>query len=79
MPKLVFDVSIYAQQTAFFLKNVLWLSLGSNQYQAGRVYDLCVYFMTGAPEGASNNLWMYFLLAGETLIYVKSTIKLFEY
>ena len=29
----------------------LWLSLGSNQYRAGRVCALCVYFMTGAPEG----------------------------
>ena len=28
----------------------VWLSMGSNQYWAGRVYDLCVYFMTGTPE-----------------------------
>ena len=33
-------------------KNFLWLSLGRNQYWAGRVYDLCVYYMTGAPEGS---------------------------
>ena len=33
------------------LKNFLRLSLCSNQYRAGRVYDLCVYFMTGAAEG----------------------------
>ena len=79
MPKLVFDVSIYMQQKQIALKKFLWLSLGSNQYRAGRVYDKCVYFMTGAPEGAGNNLWMYSLLAGETLIYVKSTIELFEY
>ena len=25
-------------------------SMGSNQYWAGRVYDLYVYFMTGTPE-----------------------------
>ena len=24
------------------LKNFLWLSLGSNQYRAGRVYDMCI-------------------------------------
>ena len=30
----------------------LWLSLGSNQYRAERVYDLCVYFMAGTPEGS---------------------------
>ena len=37
-----------------YCKNFLWLSLGSNQYLAGRVYDLCVYFMTGALEGSPN-------------------------
>ena len=26
-------------------------SIGRNQYWACRVYDLCAYFMTGAPEG----------------------------
>ena len=29
--------------------------MGSNQYWAGRVYKLCVYFMTGTPEGSSEN------------------------
>ena len=28
--------------------------MGSNQYWAGRVYDMCVYHMTGAPEGSPN-------------------------
>ena len=27
--------------------------MGSNQYLAGRVNDLRVYFMTGAPEGST--------------------------
>ena len=26
-------------------------SMGRNQYWAGRVYDMCVYYMTGTPEG----------------------------
>ena len=26
-------------------------SMGNNQYRAGRVYDLYVYFMIGTPEG----------------------------
>ena len=26
-------------------------SMGRNQYWAGRVYDLCVYYMTVTPEG----------------------------
>ena len=33
-------------------------SMGSNQYWAGRVYDLCVYFMTGAPEGSTESGFM---------------------
>ena len=24
----------------------------SNQYWAGRVYDMCVYYLMGAPEGS---------------------------
>ena len=24
---------------------------------AGRVYDLCVYYMTGAPEGSPRGIW----------------------
>ena len=40
---------------ALSLSNYLWLSLGSNQYRAGRVYDLCVYFMTGASESSTES------------------------
>ena len=29
--------------------------MGSNQYLAGRVYGLGVYFMTGAPEGSTES------------------------
>ena len=29
--------------------------MGSNQYWAGRVYDLYVNFMTGTPEGSSES------------------------
>ena len=29
--------------------------MGSNQYWARRVYDLCVYFMTGTPEGSTES------------------------
>ena len=29
--------------------------MGSNQCWAGRVYDLCVYFMTGTPEGSTKS------------------------
>ena len=27
--------------------------MGSNRYWAGRVYDLCINFMTGTPEGST--------------------------
>ena len=33
-------------------------SMGSNQYWAGRVYDLCVYYMTGTPEGSTKSGFM---------------------
>ena len=39
-------------------KNFCVFSLGSNQYWAGRVYDLCVYFMTGTPEGSTESGFM---------------------
>ena len=39
-------------------KKICGFSMGSNQYWAGRVYDLCVYFMTGTPEGSSESDFM---------------------
>ena len=36
-------------------KTFCGFSMGSNQYWAGRVYDLCVYFMTGTPEGSTKS------------------------
>ena len=32
--------------------------LGRNQYWAGMVYDLCVYYMTGTPEGSTESGFM---------------------
>ena len=32
--------------------------MGSNQYLAWRVYDLCVYFMTGPPKGSTKSGFM---------------------
>ena len=32
--------------------------MGSYQYWAGRVYDLCVYFVTGTPEGSTESGFM---------------------
>ena len=29
-------------------------SMGRNQYWAGRVYNLCVYYMTRTPEGSTD-------------------------
>ena len=36
-------------------KTFCGFSMGSNQYWAGRVYDLCFYFMTGTPEGLNES------------------------
>ena len=33
-------------------------SIGSNQYWAGRAYDLCVCYMTGTPEGSTESDFM---------------------
>ena len=32
--------------------------MGSNHYWAGRVYDLCVYFITGTPAGLTESGFM---------------------
>ena len=32
--------------------------MGNNQYRAGRVYDMCVYFMKGTPEGSTKSGFM---------------------
>ena len=37
----------------YALKTFCGFSMGRNQYWAGRVYDLCVYYMTGTPEGST--------------------------
>ena len=39
-------------------KTLCGFSMGSNQYWAGRVYDLCVYYMTGTPEGSTESGFM---------------------
>ena len=32
--------------------------MSRNQYWAGRVYDLCVYYMTGTPKGSTESGFM---------------------
>ena len=32
--------------------------MGRNQYWAGRVYDMCVYYMTGTPKGSTESGFM---------------------
>ena len=39
-------------------KTFCGFSMGSNQYWAGRVYDLCVYYMTGTREGSAESGFM---------------------
>ena len=40
------------------LKTFCVFSMGRNQYWAERVYDLCVYYMTGTPEGSTESGFM---------------------
>ena len=39
-------------------KTFCGFSMGRNQYWAGRAYDLCVYYMTGTPEGSTESGFM---------------------
>ena len=41
-----------------FIPSFCGFSMGRNQYWAGRVYDLCVYYMTGTPEGSTESDFM---------------------
>ena len=43
---------------SFHSKTFCGFSMGRNQYWAGRVYDLCVYYMTGTPEGSTESGFM---------------------
>ena len=49
----------YTTGASFQLKKTFCsFSMGRNQYWAGRVYDLCVYYMTGTPEGSTESGFM---------------------
>ena len=39
-------------------KTFCGFSMGRHQYWAGRVYDLCVNYMTGTPEGSTESGFM---------------------
>ena len=39
-------------------KTFCGFSMGRNQYWAGRVYDFCVYYMMGTPEGSTESGFM---------------------
>ena len=41
-----------------YLKTFCGFSMGRNQYWAGRVFELCVYYMTGTPEGSTESGFM---------------------
>ena len=51
-PKSVF-LSTYFH--IVFKKTFCGFFMDSNQYWAGSVYKLCVYFMTGTPEGSNES------------------------
>ena len=55
LPCYVFTGYFPAECRELHKKNFLLLFLCSNQYRAGRVYGLYVYYMTGAPEGSTES------------------------
>ena len=48
----------FATDKTYQKKTFCGFSMGRNQYWAGRVYDLCVYYMTGTPEGSTESGFM---------------------
>ena len=47
-------------------------SMGSNQYCARRVYEMCVYYMKGAPEGSLEVvLWRSLESNLQPLVYIE--------
>ena len=36
-------------------------SMGRDQYWTGRAYGLCVYYMTGTPEGSTKSGFIFFV------------------
>ena len=48
----------YSRSPALTNNTFCGFSMGRNQYWAGRVYDLCVYYMTGTPEGSTESGFM---------------------
>ena len=59
---LLVGSNLVGSQTSHLWNTSIYLfcgfSMGSNQYWAGRVYDLCVYYMTGTPEGSTKSGFM---------------------
>ena len=49
---------LYQYYIAKTKKTFCGFSMGRNQYWAGRVCDLCVYYMTGTPEGSTESGFM---------------------
>ena len=51
-------IALIHYTTGASLKTFCGFSMGSNQYWAGRVYDLCVLYMMGTPEGSTESGFM---------------------
>ena len=50
---------IYKHKTLHLKKKTFCgFSMGRNQFWVGRVYELCVYYMTGTPEGSTESGFM---------------------
>ena len=54
----VTDITYATESVPSLKKTFCGFSMGRNQYLAGRVYDLCVYYMTGTPEGSTESGFM---------------------
>ena len=53
-----YDLVLHFLSMSQIIKTFCGFSMGRNQYWAGRVYDLCVYHMTGTPKGSTESGFM---------------------
>ena len=52
---LIFHEALIYENNMIHIYLFSGFSMGYNQFWAGWVYDLCVYFMAGTPEGSTES------------------------
>ena len=58
LKRISIHVSLSGSSLHICKKKNCGFSMGSNQYWAGRVHEMCIYYMTGTPEGSTESGFM---------------------